>query len=282
VSAALQIATMSGADVGFAVDLAAAEGWNPGLDDAAAFRAADPGGFLIGRVDGRPVGCISAVSYAGRFGFIGLYIVVPAWRGKGCGIALWRAGMARLAGHNVGLDGVLAQQDNYRRSGFRMAYSNLRFERAGPLPAVDMRGIVSADDVPFAQLHDYDRRMFAADRESFLRGWLAQADGAALAFVADGAMRGYGVIRRCRRGFKIGPLFADGPEVAERLYLALCGHADDAEPVYLDVPEANVPALRLAQKYGMREVFGTARMYTGEPPPIPLDHVYGVTTFELG
>ena len=281
-SPTLQIATMSAAEVGFAIDLAAAEGWNPGLNDAAAFHAADPGGFLVGRIDGQPLGCISAVSYAGRLGFIGLYIVLPAWRGKGHGIALWRAGMARLAGHNVGLDGVLAQQDNYRRSGFRMAYSNVRFERTGPLPAADMHGVVGAADVPFAQLHAYDQRVFATEREAFLRGWLAPADGAALAFVADGAIRGYGVIRRCRRGCKIGPLFADAPEIAERLYLALCRRAGDAGPVYLDVPEVSAAALRLAEKFGMQQVFGTARMYTGEPPPIPLDHVFGVTTFELG
>jgi hypothetical protein len=32
----------------------------------------------------------------------------------------------------------------------------------------------------------------------------------------------------------------------------------------------------------MKQVFGTARMYTGEPPAIALDRVFGVTTFELG
>jgi hypothetical protein len=279
---ALQIATMSAAEVDFAIDLAAAEGWNPGRHDAAAFHAADPGGFLVGRIDGQPIGCIAAVSYGGGFGFIGLYIVVPAWRGKGCGIALWRAGMARLAGHAVGLDGVLAQQDNYRRSGFRMAYSNLRLERTGPLPAADMRGIVSVDDVPFAQVHDYDRQVFAADRAPFLRTWIAQPDHTALAHVADGGIDGYGVIRRCRRGSKIGPLFAANADVAERLYLALCRHAGDTDPVYVDVPEVNAPALRLADKYAMKKVFGTARMYAGEPPRIPLAQVFGVTTFELG
>jgi hypothetical protein len=32
----------------------------------------------------------------------------------------------------------------------------------------------------------------------------------------------------------------------------------------------------------MRQVFGTARMYTGEPPPLAIAQIYGVTTFELG
>jgi len=39
--------TMKRGEVDLAVDWAASEGWNPGLDDAACFHAADPGGFLI-------------------------------------------------------------------------------------------------------------------------------------------------------------------------------------------------------------------------------------------
>ena len=73
------VRTMRGDEVGpIAIELAAREGWNPGLHDAASFFAADPGGFLVAEHQGQPVGCIAAVSYAGRFGFIGLYIVAPA------------------------------------------------------------------------------------------------------------------------------------------------------------------------------------------------------------
>jgi len=272
---------MGAADLHFALGLAAAEGWNPGLHDAAAFHAADPAGFLMGRIDGQPVGCISAVSYEGRFGFIGLYIVAPAFRGRGHGIALWRAGMQRLAGHNVGLDGVPAQQDNYRRSGFRFAYNNIRFEHRGAGTIADDRHIVAAASVPFATLEAYDRARFPAARQGFLRHWLAQPRGTALALVEGDALRGYGVIRRCHAGYKIGPLFADAKEVAERLFGALCRDVGE-EPVYLDVPEVNAGGMRLAQRESMKRVFDTARMYTGEFPNLPIERVFGVTTFELG
>ena len=49
------------------LDWAATEGWNPGLDDAAAFQAADPDGFLGAFVDGEMVAGISAVAYDDRF-----------------------------------------------------------------------------------------------------------------------------------------------------------------------------------------------------------------------
>src|SRR3954470_5135691 len=80
-----QIRSMRRKDLAFAIDLAATEGWNPGLHDAECFYAADAGGFFIGQRAGEPVGCISAVSYGGRYGFIGLYIVRPQFRAQGYG-----------------------------------------------------------------------------------------------------------------------------------------------------------------------------------------------------
>ena len=281
-STAFTIAAMSAEQVALAIGLAAAEGWNPGLHDAGCFHAADPGGFLIGHLDGEPVGCISAVSYPGNFGFIGLYIVVPEQRGRGYGIQLWRAAMQRLAGHNIGLDGVPAQQANYRRSGFDLAYSNVRYARSGRLDAQPSPEIDYARNVPLPLLLDYDSRHFPAPRASFLPGWIAQPDSVALAFVVHGEVLGYGVIRRATSGWKIGPLFADSAEIAEQLYVALCAEARDDELIHLDVPEVNDAAMDLAQRYGMNKVFGTARMYTGDFPALPLHRVYGVTTFELG
>ena len=78
-----QIRTMSRQEVQLAVDWAAAEGWNPGLHDAALFYAADPQGFLAGFLGDRLIATISAVRYRQDFGFIGFYIVTPEFRGHG-------------------------------------------------------------------------------------------------------------------------------------------------------------------------------------------------------
>jgi GNAT superfamily N-acetyltransferase len=277
----MRIRTMTRAEMDVAVDLAAAEGWNPGLHDADAFRAADPDGFFVAVDEGRPIGCISAVSYERAFGFIGLYIVAPAYRGRGFGMQLWHAAMARLADHNIGLDGVLAQQDNYRRSGFTLAYRNIRFERAGAAAAVD-EGSVDLRTVPFDAVGDYDRRAFPAPRPAFLRSWIDRPGTRALARYDGATIRGYGVIRPCRAGFKIGPLFADTPEDADALYRGLVSTVPPGTAVSLDVPEVNEAAMALARRHEMRRVFETARMYTGPAPDVALDRVFGVTTFELG
>jgi predicted N-acetyltransferase YhbS len=270
-----------------AIEFAAREGWNPGLHDAASFHAADPGGFLVAECEGQPVGCISAVSYAGCFGFIGLYIVAPAWRGQGIGRRLWDAGMARLAGQVVGLDGVPAQQDYYRRKGFEPAWQNVRFAGlAWRTVGIEPAGIVPLGSVDFAALCDDDRRVFPAPREAFLRHWIAMpdatADATGLACLEQGRLTGWGMIRRCRQGHKIGPLVADDPVVARALYGALCNSVPAGDTVYLDVPTPNADALALAKAQNLLPAFKTARMYAGAAPACELQRVYGITSFELG
>ena len=48
------------------------------------------------------------------------------------------------------------------------------------------------------------------------------------------------------------------------------------------VYDVNPDAVALAQGLGLAPAFETARMYTGAIPPLRLERVFGVTTFELG
>jgi ribosomal protein S18 acetylase RimI-like enzyme len=262
------------------LDWAAAKGWNPGLHDAESFLAADPDGFLIGSLDGEPVGAISLVNYDDEFAFLGLYIVRPEWRGHGHGLSMWRAAMARAGARNVGLDGVIEQQGNYARSGFKLVRRNVRYSGQGGGSSTP-DGLVPIADVPAGAVLRYDAGIFPADRSPFLESWLRMPGARGLAALRDGALTGYGVARPCRTGFKIGPLFTDDEATAERLLSGLIGAIGD-EPYFLDIPEPNAAAGRLVERFGMSPVFETARMYTGAPPPEPVDRIFGVTTFELG
>ncbi len=267
------------------VDWAAAEGWNPGLNDASVFWATDPGGFIAAEAAGELVGGGSTVSYDGRFGFMGFFIVAPHARGRGLGGRLWRhrrdALRARLApGAPIGMDGVVPMQAFYARGGFASAGRDLRFAGTGA-PGPTPPGLVDAREVPFDVLAAYDAVRFPAPRAAFLERWIHQPGARALAAPGRAGLRGYGVARPCRTGVKIGPLFAGHVDVADALLRGLAAHAP-GEPVFLDVPEANPVAVDLARRHGMREVFECARMYLGPPPPLPVTEIYGVTTLELG
>jgi GNAT superfamily N-acetyltransferase len=268
-------------ELAFAIELAAREGWNPGLHDAECFFEADPGGFLIGELRGQPIGCISAVSYGECYGFVGLYIVRPEFRGRGFGMRLWQAAMSRLRGHNIGLDGVLAQQDNYAKSGFRLAYRNLRY-RGRAADAAVAASVVPAAKVPFEAVCDLDRQIFPERRSAFLRAWLAQPAAGAYVAQDQGRLIGYTLVRQCREGWKIGPLVADNIDAAQALYDAASAHATGGQSLFLDIPETNLAAQTLVAARDLIPVFETARMYTGPDPAIDLSKLFGVTTFELG
>ncbi len=276
------VSAMTRAELDLSVDWAAAEGWNPGLHDADCFYAADPGGFLMGRCGDEPTAVISVVKYGSGFGFLGFYIVHPKYRARGLGLRLWNAGMARLHGRCVGLDGVVAQQENYRRCGFTLAYRNIRYQGSGGAPASADTAVVPLSTLDFEALLAYDKPFFPDDRKRFLKAWIEAPECTAVGLVDAGALVGYGVLRSCRTGFKIGPLFADNAGVAERLFVALRACAAPGAPLFIDLPEVNAAALELARRHGLTVVFEIARMYTREHPRLPTDRIFGVTTFELG
>ena len=272
---------MTRPEVDLAIDWAGAEGWNPGLHDADCFYAADPTGFLVGLVDDEPVATISVVKYGDTFGFLGLYIVKPEYRGRGYGIGVWNAGLEYLRGRSVGLDGVVAQQANYRKSGFVLAHRNVRYQGKSAGRAAFCAEIRRLSTLT-RELLAYDLPFFPSGRTDFLACWIRQPDSHALGYVNDGRFRGYGVARPCRTGYKIGPLFADTPEIAEKVFVALQGELAEGSALFIDPPMVNADAVAMAERHGMKPVFETARMYAGKAPELPLDRTYGVTTFELG
>jgi hypothetical protein len=282
----LQIRAASAEEFRTAIDWAAAEGWNPGLDDLPVFHATDPGGYFMGWIGDTPVSSISVVRYGTDFGFLGFYIVHPDHRGSGAGIATWNHGMATLEDRTVGLDGVVAQQDNYRKSGFVLAGRNIRHSGLPTVagteaPAVEIRPVT---ELELQAVVAYDGAFFAGPRAVFTRPWVLPQDGArrsARLALKDGEISGYGVIRQCRSGCKIGPLFAEDEATATALFLALCEIQPGAE-VALDTPEDNKAAVALAERFGLQPVFETARMYRGPAPDLPTARTFGITSFELG
>lgn len=267
------------------VDWAAAEGWNPGRDDAAVFWQTDPQGFVGLEADGALVASGSMVSYAGRMGFVGLFIVRPAFRGQGFGKALWEHMMQALPerldpGAPMALDGVKAMEDTYAASGFRTAHDDhrMRLVSATADCPVDVHRITSA----VGSIGEFDARCFGAPRPVFLREWLRRPGHIALVSLSD-RLRGFGVVRPCRSGYKVGPLFAEDVKVADGLLQGFFSFLPAGSEVFLDVPSSNAVALRWAEEeLGGVEVFTCARMYTGKAPATDWSRVFGVTTLELG
>jgi GNAT superfamily N-acetyltransferase len=277
----LNVRAMRPDEIAIAVDWAAAEGWNPGLADAACFATVDADGFFIGELDGAPAAMVSCVNYDASFAFLGFYMVRADLRGRGYGLRLWKSAVAHAGDRVIGLDGVVAQQPNYKKSGFALAYANVRYGGILTAPGAPAAATTALTEVPLAVVAASDRTVFPAPRAAFLRAWIDAPGHVGRALLRDGRLAAWGVIRPCRTGHKVGPLVADDRAAAEMVLAALLAAGGGGE-IFLDVPSVNREAVALAQALGLTPVFETARMYTGAIPPLRLERVFGVTTFELG
>jgi GNAT superfamily N-acetyltransferase len=267
------------------VSWAQKEGWNPGANDAEMYFAADPKGFYGVFKDSKMIAGGSIVSYNGKFGFMGLFIVHPEYRGKGIGNWLWFKRrdllISRLqSGAAIGMDGVEAMEPFYQKGGFRSYYKNLRFS------IIASKHDFSSKVNPYTPQHfqsvvELDKKNFGFERVEFLKAWLQNPSAKAFVYEENKKHSGYAVVRRLERNFKFCPLFAENKEVALELFKA--GLQDCAgQEILIDVPELNLSGIEMVKDFGGEHVFDCARMYYGIKPELPLKQIYGVTTFELG
>lgn len=271
---------MSKDELQLAIDWAAKEGWNPGLHDLECFYAADPNGFFIAKLDEEPIAVASGVIYDDHFAFCGFYIVKPEYRGQGYGMQITQARLDYIGDRCTGIDGVEEMVDKYKNIGYQTTYKNARYILKDAQRFTLDKNIVPLAEVSVDQLNSYDRCYFPAPRKEFLQQWITQPDAIALAYVVNGELTGYSVARKCREGFKIGPLFAETITIADALLQAM--FTKTQTPTFLDIPKINQHAVQLVEKYNMQEVFRTERMYRNGKPEINMSNVYGITTFELG
>lgn len=275
------IRNMSRSDLDIAIDWAAQEGWNPGLHDTQCFYAADPRGFFMGFVDDQPIASISVVAYNATYGFLGFYIVKPEFRGHDYGIQIWRHAMAYAGNRNLGLDGIADQQSNYIKSGFKLAYHNVTLRGVSKKYPPNSH-VVDLKTIDFQQILDYDHDCFPAPRSQFLNCWINGPERTALGYVDADELKGYGVVRKCRSWYKIGPLFANDKQIAEELFRGLISSIPQNSEIGIDAPEVNQQALELAKRNNLTEEFRLGRMYTKAPPKINLSKIFSVTSYELG
>ena len=267
------------------IDWAAAEGWNPGINDASLFYNTDKDGFYGYFKNGKLVGGGSIVNYNNEYGFMGFFIVRPEYRNMGIGAKLWRIRrdtlrQRLLPGAAIGMDGVSAMLPFYARGGFVKDFTDERYMFLGSEVAYSSRvsAILSGD---MEMIHGYDTACFGFDRRKFIADWVFQSQAGAFKYIDNLKLKGYAVIRKARIGYKIGPLFADNPDIAEELFRC-CLKFTSGQNVFLDITLSNIHAVLLTRKYSGTFMFECGRMYNGKAPILPIHKIFGITSFELG
>lgn len=267
------------------VEWARQEGWNPGKYDADIFFNTDPEGFVGCFAGDQMIGGGSVISYDGKFGFMGLFIVQPKFRSAGAGTALWFHRRDKLLsrlepGASIGMDGVVAMQPFYQKGGFEIAFRDERYACKGATFESD--GCVShIDSNDWEDILSYDQYCFGFAREKFMLRWLQQPELIHFKYESGGELKGFILARKADKGYKTGPLFAKNYEAAEALLKATLNSIGD-DLLFIDIPVVNVDAVRLVRNFKMDYIFECARMYYGKTPELPVNEIFGITTFELG
>lgn len=259
------------------------EGWDPGFGDAQAVTALDPGALVIGLLDGTPVSAISVLRISGLYAVIGNYLVRASHRGRGFGLATWRAALPHAGDRAIALDAVPDRIGTYERAGFTTAYTTIGYHgtiRAGrtgghrrvrPLEAGDRTAVVALDAAcsPF-------------ERSAFLAVWIAANSTRTLVYQEPGGeITGFGAIRPSRSGYRIGPLIAQHEQAAAALFDALTApHA--GEQVVVNCPEPNTAGCDLARGRGLFRASHTVRMYSHPVRPAALTHSYSTASLAWG
>lgn len=281
----IEIKKLEQQDLDSLMGWASNEGWNPGKNDAKVFWDTDPDGFYGCFVENKLIAGGAIISYNGEYGFMGLFIVHSEYRNDGIGRKLWHYRRDMLISRlrpnaSIGMDGVLAMQPFYSKGGFKIAYRDERYEFLSKA-FISSKHVSIIESNDFDDIVTYDINFFGCARVKFLKGWLYMPEGKSFMYKKNNEISGYAVIRKAETGYKIGPLFANDFETADEL-LKSCFNAYPNDSVFLDIPTTNNDAVALVKKYGGKYVFECARMYYGEIPNIPINNIYGITTFELG
>lgn len=266
------------------------EGWNIGKYDYDPYFELDKQGYLLLFLKKKPIGCISIVKYSQEFSFIGLFIVLPEYRSRGFGKKLWEEAMSRL--HTIpriGLYAVPKQVSRYASFGFEKKFKNQRFHQIAPTYPEDLNHWIDSKKSPhlmFEKLCQYDDWAFKNSRKKLLTRMLQMPQTFAfVSFDKNEIVTGYGLVRPCIKGFRIGPLYANDLESAQILFRLLLTKIP-GKSIILDMPKNNYFGEIFAEYFNLKHVpeTDTIAMFKGKKLEIKEKNniCYGIGSLELG
>jgi GNAT superfamily N-acetyltransferase len=255
---------MTRADIPAGLALCRASGWNHTAEDWELLLARSGDGCRVAVLDRRVVGTATAVTYEGRFAWIGMVLVDVTLRGRGIGRALLHEALARLGPVPARLDATPKGHPLYLALGFVEERRLWRLTSPAAPSGVggDCREVrpMRRDDLDAVAA--WDRFVFGADRRPLLEWARESAPGLALVVDRGASLEGYCLGRHGHRFLQVGPVVADDMDVAASLVDA-CRRRSPEASLAIDVPATPAPwSARLAEM-GFIEQRPFIRMYRG-------------------
>jgi GNAT superfamily N-acetyltransferase len=271
----ISVRTMTVADIPLGLRLARQAGWNQIETDWRRFLAMQPDGCFVGELDGVPV-ATTATFVFGPVAWIAMVLVDIESRRKGVATTLLKHALDFLDERDVKtvrLDATAAGQPVYEKLGFVSEYPLTRYMGTVPMANCcrESNPPSAIPSPPWKEVVAFDHRMTATPREKMLARLFGESPDLTRVWHRDGQLQGYVTGSRGANATLIGPCIAT-PQAGPALLgdaLARCA----GQPVFLDVPRDNAPALELVEKSGLTAQRHFMRMCRGARIP---DHVEAI------
>ena len=128
----LSIKPLCDADIDFVTEISRKEGFAPGVGDLGIYKNTDKQGLWVGWLNKNPIGCIAGVRYNQKYGFLGLFLVIEKYRGRGFGLQLWEKALSHLSDLPcVGLEAAPERITDYSQWGFTISSKTTRWQWLG-------------------------------------------------------------------------------------------------------------------------------------------------------
>jgi GNAT superfamily N-acetyltransferase len=249
-NSATRIQPLTSSDLDGALTLSTAIGWNQRAEDWRMLLHVAPAASFAAIADGRVVGTAIGIDY-GRFGWIAMMIVDPAYRGRGLGAQLLERAMKALPPTlPIRLDATPLGRPLYQRFGFvddvvlsrHVADAPAGEDLAEPQAAGASIRPLTAAELP--SVAEQDAHVFGGHRRSVIEWMMDRAPGYAWVAHDTAGRPQYCLGRAGLRFDQIGPVVARDAEVAKALVgaaLSHPGHPGHAatRPVVIDAFDAH-------------------------------------------
>lgn len=264
-------------------DLAAMAGTNPGINDGEFLFKADNNGFIAAIEDNKVNGTIAVIKYPNNLAFIGLHFVVEHYRNSGLMEKLLSVALDIAGERNIGVNCKEEYVSLYENAGFKPAFKIVSYEGISDEILNELpQNINSPHLTPYDKVYDYYGKTFPYEGKMFFNQWLNQPQSLLFGKYENDKYKGLGLLKPCRKGFRLSPLIADDRESAKEILTSLVSHYPAGTPYYLDIPVQNMDGINLAEELKLKKIGEALRMYKGKEHKISLNNIYSFTSMEIG
>jgi ribosomal protein S18 acetylase RimI-like enzyme len=252
----ISVRPFTAGDIPLGMRLKAAANWNQTEADWRRALELEPDGCFVGVCDGVDAATLTTAVF-GDAAWIAMVLTDPAFRGRGLATALLKHSLAWIEGRGIAsvrLDATALGRPVYEKLGFRVVSEEARFfgtptvEREPVVPGP--RRIVPLSGENLAAAGSLDADACGNDRTRLLGLLVRHWPEAGIALLEGSTLQGFLVARRGSRAPQLGPCIAAAPGVGESLLEAALAQFA-GQPVYIDVPTANVAACDLVRRRGL-------------------------------